>query len=77
MDRPNFAAGTGGTHEANLRGTKYQQEALVLQLMHPQPPGSFVVEPSFFVPGFPGLDDRHLPPFVAQNIFFDALQEGQ
>jgi hypothetical protein len=44
---------------------------------HPQPPGAFVVEPSFVVPGFPGLDDRHLPPFVAQKLFFDALDEGR
>jgi hypothetical protein len=44
---------------------------------HPQPPGAFVVEPSFVVPGFPGLDYRHLPPFVAQKIFFDALDEGR
>jgi hypothetical protein len=40
---------------------------------HPQPPGAFVVEPSFVVPGYPGLDDRNLPPFVEQKIFFDAL----
>jgi hypothetical protein len=44
---------------------------------HPQPPGAFIVEPSFVVPGFPGLDYRHLPPFVAQKIFFDALDEGR
>jgi hypothetical protein len=44
---------------------------------HPQPPGAFIVEPSFIVPGFPGLDYRHLPPFVAQKLFFDALQEGR
>lgn len=44
---------------------------------HPQPPGAFVVEPSFVVPGFPELDHRHLPPFVAQKIFFDALHEGR
>ncbi|KAF8498522.1 hypothetical protein F5888DRAFT_1823544, partial [Russula emetica] len=44
---------------------------------HPQPPGVFVVEPSFIVPGFPGLDDHHLPPFVAQKLFFDALNEGR
>lgn len=44
---------------------------------HPQPPGAFVVEPSFVVPGFPGLDDRDLPPFVAQKLFFDALDEGR
>jgi hypothetical protein len=44
---------------------------------HPHPPGAFIVEPSFVVPGFPGLDDRHLPPFVAQKLFFDALVEGR
>jgi hypothetical protein len=44
---------------------------------HPQPPGAFIVEPSFVVPGFLGLDDRHLPPFVAQKLFFDALDEGR
>ncbi len=44
---------------------------------HPQPPGAFVVEPSFIVPGFPLLDDRHLPPFVVQKLFFDALDEGR
>jgi hypothetical protein len=44
---------------------------------HPQPPGAFIVEPSFVVPGFPGLDDRYLPPFVALKFFFDALDEGR
>jgi hypothetical protein len=44
---------------------------------HPQPPGAFIVEPSFVVPGFPELDYRHLPPFVAQKLFFDALVEGR
>jgi hypothetical protein len=24
---------------------------------HPQPPGAFIIEPSFVVPGLPGLDD--------------------
>jgi len=44
---------------------------------HPQPPGAFIVEPSFIVPGFPMLDNRHLPPFVVQKLFFDALDEGR
>lgn len=44
---------------------------------HPQPPGALIVEPSFVVPGFPGLDARDLPPFVAQKLFFDALDEGR
>ena len=44
---------------------------------HPQPPGAIIVEASFVVPGFPGLDDRHLPPFVAQKLFFNALDEGR
>lgn len=39
---------------------------------HPQSPGAFVVEPSFIVPGFLELDHQNLPPFVAQNLFFDA-----
>jgi hypothetical protein len=46
-------------------------------LTHPQPPGALIDEPSFVVPGFPGLDYRHLPPFIAQKIFFDALVEGR
>jgi hypothetical protein len=29
------------------------------------------------VPGFPEVDDRHLPPLVAQKLFFDALYEGR
>ena len=29
------------------------------------------------MPGFPGLDDRSLPRLVAQNIIFDALDEGR
>ena len=29
------------------------------------------------MPGFSGLDDRHLPPFIAQKLFFDALDEGR
>ena len=29
------------------------------------------------MPGFPGLDARDLPPFVAQKLFFDALDEGR
>jgi len=44
---------------------------------HPHPPGAFIVEPSFIVPGFPELDDRNLPPFVAQKIFFDSLEAGR
>ena len=38
---------------------------------HPQPPGAFVIEPSFIMPSFPELDHRTLPPFVAQRLFFD------
>jgi hypothetical protein len=35
-----------------------------------------VVEPSFVVPGFPGLDGRHVSPFVVtQKLFFDAVVE--
>ena len=45
--------------------------------MHPHPPGAFVVEPSFIVPGFPQLDDQNLPPCVEQKIFFDALDKGR
>ena len=44
--------------------------------MHPQPPGAFVATPSFIVPGFPKLDDRYIPPFIALKLFFDALNEG-
>lgn len=44
---------------------------------HPQLPGAYVLEPSFVVPGYPELDDRHLPPFVVQKLFFDALYEGR
>ena len=43
---------------------------------HPKPPGAFVVEPSFVVPGYPELDDRNLPPCVEHKIFFDALDKG-
>jgi hypothetical protein len=43
---------------------------------HLQPPGVSVVEPSFVVPGFPGLDGRHVSPFVVtQKLFFDAVVE--
>ncbi|KAN0105164.1 hypothetical protein V8E52_011279 [Russula decolorans] len=44
---------------------------------HPRPPGAFIVEPSFVVPGYPELDDRNLPPCVEQKIFFDALDKGR
>ena len=44
---------------------------------HPQPPGAFVTDPSFVVPGFPELDHRNLPPFVALKLFFDALNEAR
>jgi hypothetical protein len=44
---------------------------------YPQPPGAFVLEPSFIVPGFPELDYRHLPPVVELKLFFDALHEGR
>jgi hypothetical protein len=44
---------------------------------YPQPPGAFVVEPSFIVPGFPELDYRDLPPVVELKLFFDALHEGR
>lgn len=44
---------------------------------HPQLPGAYVLEPSFVVPGYPELDDRHLPPLVVQKLFFDALYEGR
>jgi hypothetical protein len=36
-----------------------------------------VLEPSFVVPGFPELDDQHLPPFVEQKLFLDALYAGR
>jgi hypothetical protein len=49
----------------------------VSQSSHPQPPGAFIVEPSFVVLGFPGLDDRHPPPFFAPKLFFDVLKEGR
>ncbi|KAH9959405.1 hypothetical protein BC827DRAFT_501044 [Russula dissimulans] len=42
---------------------------------HPQPPGAF--EPSFAVPGFPLMDDKHLPALVRRKIFVDALREGR
>lgn len=29
------------------------------------------------MPGFPELDDRHLPPFAALKLFFDALVEAR
>jgi hypothetical protein len=29
------------------------------------------------VPGYPELDDRHLPPLIVQKFFFDALYEGR
>ena len=44
---------------------------------HPRPPGAFVTDLSFVVPGFPRLDDQNLPPFVTQKLFFDALDEGR
>ena len=44
---------------------------------HPKPPGAFIVEPSFVVPGYPELDDQNLPPCVEQKIFFDALDKGR
>jgi hypothetical protein len=77
-------AGTGTARGAKQRGTKYRRArmspltarkplwrcntVLVPQPpTHPQPPGAFVV------PNLTGLDDRHLPPFVGQKLFFDAL----
>ena len=64
-----------------LAGEKSLQRcntAFILQPpMHPQPPGAFIADPSFIVPGFPRLDDRDLPPFVRQKLFFDALDKGR
>jgi flagellar biosynthesis GTPase FlhF len=40
---------------------------------HPRMPGAYISEPSFVVPGLPDVDDRHIPPLVAQKIFLDAL----
>ena len=85
-------AGTGTVHGEKPRGTKYRQTktrhvtggkplqrcntALIPQPIHPQPPGAFTAQQSFVVPRYPGLDDRNLPPFAAQNIFVKAKQEG-
>ncbi len=45
--------------------------------MNPQPPEAFIVEPSFVVPGFPGLDNRRLPPDVVQKPFFEAIPRAE
>ena len=50
--------------------------ALVPQPVHPQPPGALTTLQSFIVPRNPGLDDRYLPPFTAQDIFFRGMQEA-
>ena len=50
--------------------------ALIPQPIHPQPPGAFNAQQSFVVLRYPGLYDRDLPPFAAQNIFVKAKQEG-
>ena len=80
-------AGTGAGHGARPQGTKYRQgtrrlaggkplqrcnTALVPQPVHPQPPGAFITQASFVVPGRPDLDDRNLPPLFAQKLFSDA-----
>ena len=86
------AAGTRPAHGAHPRGTKYQQgnmrrlaggkplqrcnTALVPQPVHPQPPGAFVTQPSFVVPGRPELDDQNLPPLYALKLFSDAKVKG-
>jgi hypothetical protein len=44
---------------------------------YPYPPGAYILEPSFVVPGFPDVDHRHIPPLVAQKLFMDALFAGR
>ena len=40
---------------------------------YPHPPGAYILEPSFVVPGFPEVDDKFIPPLVVQKLFLDAL----
>lgn len=40
---------------------------------YPHMPGAYTLKPSIIVPGFPNVEDRHIPPLVAQKIFLDAL----
>ena len=88
----NPTTGNGAAHRTKPRGTKYRQmksrrlaggkplrrcnTALIPQPVHPQPPGAFNAQQSFVVPRYPRMDDRHLPPFAAQNIFVKAKQDG-
>ena len=44
---------------------------------YPHPPGAYILEPSFVVPGFPEVDHRYIPPLVAQKLFLDALYAGR
>ena len=44
---------------------------------HPLMPGAYLREPSLVVPGHPDLDDKHIPPLVAQKIFLEALYAGR
>ena len=91
-DTCNSTTGTGAARGTKQRGTKYWQKksrrvaggrplqrcntALVHQPTHPQPPGAFTTQQPFVVPRYPWLDDQHLPPFTAQDIFIKAKQEG-
>ena len=40
---------------------------------YPHPPGSYILEPSLAMPGFPDVDHRHIHPLVAQKLFLDAF----
>ena len=79
-------AGTGTAHGMKQRSSKHRRAKMRPLLAgkplrryntlvpksptHPQPPGAFIIEPSFVMPGFPGLNDQHPPPIRGSKAFF-------
>ena len=85
-NRPSATTDTGTAHRKQARMRSFTDRkplrrcntVLIPQPpTHPQPPGAFVVEPSFIVPGFPELHHRNLPTIITLKLFFDGLQQGR